>query len=53
MNKLSKSDTRFFPGFSETNKIRVVSVNTLTPDNATESNECKIDRMLSSGGLLD
>jgi len=50
VNKFSKSRTRFYPVFSETNKIRVVSVNTLTPDNAAESNGCKIDRMLSSGG---
>ena len=49
--KFSKSRTRFYPGFSETNKIRVVTVNTLTPCNGEESNGCKIDRMLSSGGL--
>jgi len=51
VNKFSISRTRFYPGFSEANKIRMVSVNTLTPDNASESNGCKIDRMLSSGGL--
>ena len=51
MNEFSKSCAMFYSVFSETNKITVVSVNTLTPDNAAESNECKIDRMLSSGGL--
>jgi len=31
VNKLSKSDIQgFYPGFSETNKIRVVSVNTVS-----------------------
>ena len=48
MNKFSKSRTRLYPGFSETNKIRVISVNNITPD---KSNGCKINRMLSSGGL--
>jgi len=51
VNKFSISRTRFYPGFSETNMIRVVSLNTLTTDNAEESNGCKMDRMLSSGGL--
>ena len=51
MNKFSKSRTRLYPGFSETNKIRVISVNNITPDNAEKSNGCKINRMLSSGRL--
>jgi len=54
VNKFSKSRTRLYPGFSETNNIRpirVISVNNLTPDNAEKTSGCKINRMLSSGGL--
>jgi len=43
----------FYPGFSESNKIRVVSINTvsISPDNTEEWSGCKIDGMLSSGRL--